>query len=271
MGEDPLKSVTDANGRFHNVSNLLCCDQALFPTVGSANPVPTGLALARKVARHIVGRYRSVPQASGMPSGFQSLFDGRLEAWSFAGMGKLPTAFDGILEVGQRGADSALGILWFTGGTFANFQLRLQWKTFSPRANAGVFLRIPIPPVGAGTPIPISFYEGTPEVQIDERGKDFTAGRQPESVFGDSVAQDGRRVPAASCAPVGRLTCERGRNPRAQYWNQFDIRLKNHITVVLNGELVTDGTISQQQAEGFIGLQGHREVTQFRDILLRPL
>ncbi|MBC8123017.1 MAG: GMC family oxidoreductase, partial [Gemmatimonadaceae bacterium] len=41
MGDDPNSSVTDVNGHFHHVTNAYCCDQALFTTVGSANPVLT--------------------------------------------------------------------------------------------------------------------------------------------------------------------------------------------------------------------------------------
>jgi hypothetical protein len=53
MGDDPVKSVTDVNGRFHHVANAYCIDQALFPSVGSANPTLTGLTLTRKIAEHI--------------------------------------------------------------------------------------------------------------------------------------------------------------------------------------------------------------------------
>lgn len=59
MGDDPDSSVTDVNGHFHHVTNAYCCDQALFTTVGSANPVLTGLGLARKVAAEIVNRHES--------------------------------------------------------------------------------------------------------------------------------------------------------------------------------------------------------------------
>lgn len=58
MGDDPTTSVTDANGRFHHVSNAYCVDQSLFPTVGSVNPTLTGLVLARKVAEAIIARPR---------------------------------------------------------------------------------------------------------------------------------------------------------------------------------------------------------------------
>ena len=50
MGDDPASSVTDTVGRFHHVSNAYACDQSILPTVGSANPVLTGLALAKRVA-----------------------------------------------------------------------------------------------------------------------------------------------------------------------------------------------------------------------------
>lgn len=52
MGTSAQTSVTDTNGRFHNVANAFCADQALFVTVGSVNPTLTGLVLSRKVARH---------------------------------------------------------------------------------------------------------------------------------------------------------------------------------------------------------------------------
>ena len=53
MGDDPTTSVTDANGRLHHIDNVYVGDQAAFPTVGSANPVLTGLTLARRLAEHL--------------------------------------------------------------------------------------------------------------------------------------------------------------------------------------------------------------------------
>jgi len=46
-------SVTDENGRFHHINNAYAADLSLFPTVGSANPVLSGLTIARKVASAI--------------------------------------------------------------------------------------------------------------------------------------------------------------------------------------------------------------------------
>lgn len=49
MGDNPATSVTSTVGRFHHVTNAYACDQALFPTSGSVNPVLTGLTLAGRV------------------------------------------------------------------------------------------------------------------------------------------------------------------------------------------------------------------------------
>ena len=54
MGNDATSSVTDANGRFHFVSNAYVAGPALFPSVGSPNPMLTGMALARRMADHLV-------------------------------------------------------------------------------------------------------------------------------------------------------------------------------------------------------------------------
>jgi choline dehydrogenase-like flavoprotein len=53
MGTDPNTSVTDTNCRFHHIENAYACDQSIFPTVGSVNPVLTGLCLARRLATHL--------------------------------------------------------------------------------------------------------------------------------------------------------------------------------------------------------------------------
>jgi choline dehydrogenase-like flavoprotein len=57
MGTDPTQSVTDVNARFHHIANAYACDQSIFPTVGSVNPVLTGLCLARRLAEHLVSLF----------------------------------------------------------------------------------------------------------------------------------------------------------------------------------------------------------------------
>jgi hypothetical protein len=50
MGDDPATSVSDARGRLHHLANVYVGDQSTFPSVGSVNPVLTGLTLARRLA-----------------------------------------------------------------------------------------------------------------------------------------------------------------------------------------------------------------------------
>ena len=61
MGKNPSTSVTDTNGRFHQLSNAYCADQSLFVTAGSVNPTLTGLTLARKVAQAAAARATGAP------------------------------------------------------------------------------------------------------------------------------------------------------------------------------------------------------------------
>ncbi len=53
MGEDPARSVTDADGRCWDIPNLWICDGSLFPTSGGVNPSLTIQALACRAADRI--------------------------------------------------------------------------------------------------------------------------------------------------------------------------------------------------------------------------
>src|SRR5262249_30983074 len=71
MGDDPTSSVTNANARFHFVDNAYVAGPALLPTVGSPNPMLTGVALARRLAEHLtVAPFTPDPR-------FTMLFDGK--------------------------------------------------------------------------------------------------------------------------------------------------------------------------------------------------
>ena len=50
MGADPTRSVVDADGRAHDVSNLFVAGSSVFPTEGTANPTLTLAALALRTA-----------------------------------------------------------------------------------------------------------------------------------------------------------------------------------------------------------------------------
>jgi hypothetical protein len=49
MGNDLETSVVNPLCRFHDIENLYCIGQSVFPANGSSNPVPTGMAMALNV------------------------------------------------------------------------------------------------------------------------------------------------------------------------------------------------------------------------------
>lgn len=55
MGTDPATSVTNADGRCHEVPNVIVADGSLFPTAGACNPGATIGALALKLADALAG------------------------------------------------------------------------------------------------------------------------------------------------------------------------------------------------------------------------
>ena len=63
MGTDPTTSVTNADGRFHDVDNLYACDGSVFPTSSGYNPTLTIIATALKIAHALAG----TPPALGAP------------------------------------------------------------------------------------------------------------------------------------------------------------------------------------------------------------
>ncbi|KAM3090423.1 family 16 glycoside hydrolase [Phormidesmis sp. 146-35] len=267
MGDDPETSVTDVHGRFHHVANAYCADQALFPTAGSANPVPTGLALARKVALGITKRYQEEKPFADGDAGFQSLFNGSFDgAWRSVGAPNFtPLVLSGqppIIEAGQAGG-GGLGLLYYPLKPFKNFILRLEWKAFSIRANSGIFLRIPDP---AGRNLDPSFYDQCTEVQIDE------TARNPRSVFGGFREKTGAIYTLAP-ATQGMSKVIRPRFTLDGPWNVFEITAQDSsIVVSLNGTEVSRTNIAAPRlTEGYLALQCHTEIVQFRNIRLKEL
>jgi 3-keto-disaccharide hydrolase/GMC oxidoreductase len=267
LGEDPDSSVTDVHGHFHHVTNVFCVDQAIFPTVGSANPVPTGLALSSLAARHILTRFTSAPLAS-LEEGFVPIFDGTLDGWDHFGEGVIQALPGlGIIECGSVGAESRLGFIR-TRSTFENFVLRLDWKAFDIRANSGVFLRMP----GVSDGNPSEVYANSIEIQIDETGKEFDATREPRAIYGSSLHKTGA---VYGIAPATRWA-SKAVSPRFAegYWNAFEITVnEDRISVWLNGEPVVRQAHlpADLVGAGAIGLQTHTDVVQFRNIRIREI
>jgi choline dehydrogenase-like flavoprotein len=268
-GDNPAQSVTDADTKFHEVTNLYATGPAVFPSVGSPNPMLTGTALARRLADKIAAFTPAAPDA-----GFTMLFDGSsLSGWAMSSIKNQPgrddpgrfILVDGTLEA-VSGND--IGLLWHTSPTPADFILKLDWRTWRPDDNSGVFVRFPHPnSKGYNNTAYVGVDFGF-EVQIDQLG-------QPD---GADIHRTGAiySFAGSSSMPV---------NPLGQ-WNSYEIRVQGQqYTVRLNGVDVTDflfvvgsdaahpdrGLPSTNAVPRFVGLQTHTGRVAFRRIQIRGL
>ena len=280
MGTDYGKSVTDVNGRFHHVSNAYCVDQSIFPTAGSANPVLTGISLSRKIAGSIIDCYQSV-EFTGDEAGYEMLYQGNLglEGWKSVA-GGAQHFFDvsdqahPVIGAGLDNTAPALGVLWYSPKAFRDFILKLDWRAFSHEANAGLLLRMP-QPVGLDD----AFYDSSIEIQIDEQGYDPV-----HNVYGSSLHKTGAVYEVFPARLWGAKVVLPRSPGMSSCWNSYEIKVQgDNIEVRLNGSLVSGGTFSgllamdapasgnTKRSEGFIGLQCHTEVVQYRNIRVRTL
>jgi hypothetical protein len=233
MGTTPMDSVTNSFGRFHDVPNAFAVGPAIFPSVGSPNPMLGGTALLRRTARMLI----PPDPAPVLEPGFSSLFDGStLAGWRMAGPGQF------ILEPRDHGvmvSEGGLGLLWYSVKSFANFILRMEWQATRPDDNSGVFIRFPDP----GQDPFVAVREGY-EIQIDGRG------RTPQGGFDDPLYMTGAVYGLAPARMLAsRLTGE---------WNQLEIEASAaQLSVRLNGELVVDRFTDSRRLNGFVGVQNH--------------
>jgi len=150
MGDDIADAVTNDYGRVHDVTNCYVAGPALFPTIGSPNPMLTGVALARRTGDLLNSKVLPAPDAVVAPqsdAGFRALFDGTagtFKNWRLAGPGG-----GGMLHLNGEMVsygDGGLRLFYYATETFADFTLRLQFRIFdSAKHNSGVFLRFPRP------------------------------------------------------------------------------------------------------------------------------
>lgn len=243
MGNDPTKSVTNANGRFHHVQNAYVAAPALFPTIGSPNPMLTGVALGRRLGDHLVPD----PTPYTPEADFTALFNGFSTGnWQMAGKGNF-IVVDGTLE-SVPGDD--LGLYWCTTPMPSDYILKLEWLRFRHEDNSGMFIRFPHPDS--------KNYNNTAYV-----GVDFGFEAQIDELGGPDGANI-HKTGAIYNEPSQALTLKSA-NPAGQ-WNEFEIHVKGQTyTVLLNGDQVTTfqnphanrGLPSTPGAPSFIGLQAY--------------
>lgn len=221
MGDNIADAVTNDFGRIHDTTNCYVASPALFPALGSPNPMLTGVALARRTGDLLNGKLPDPPYSPVLfgpdpvispqdDTGFQPLFDGTASTfknWTLAG----PPG-GGMLHLNGEMVSyggGPLRLFYYSQKSFGDFTLRLQFRIFDPaNHNSGVFVRFPRPTLGltaalegriSQVPSPEPFFDAANpawrpvisgfEVQIDDNargdsGKDFYGIKpEPDGLF----------------------------------------------------------------------------------------
>ena len=275
MGTSPAESVTTPNARFHHVVNAYAAGPALLPTMGSPNPMLSGVALARRLAEHLVAPLEPPPLAPG----FRWLFDGNqasLARWRQAGPGRFD--YDPNERVIIARPDGDIGLFFYAARAFSDFTLRLQFRLDDRADNSGVFVRFldprrPAPPdLGdprvAANPAWLAVDTGF-EIQIDEQAEPDQADKhRTGAIYSVDVGPD-----------TGQQAYARGSALQPGEWNDYEIRIAGDTyRVLLNGFQTTAFTntdprrglpSSQGTGSGYVGLQTHTGAVAFRAIQIR--
>jgi hypothetical protein len=298
MGNDPTKSVTNANARFHDVTNAYVAGPALFPTAGSPNPMLTGIALARRLGDHLL----PPPNPATAEPGFRYLFDGTQKAADVFGkwlMAEMPGGGNRFIIVGRSlvaQPGNGIGLLYYAAEQFDDFTLRLDFCLPHPRGasndNSGVFVRFrdPRKPVLPGTPGPdvpgndatVAVDTGY-EIQIDEEARGDTRKNERDGFLFNRTGAI-YKVKAFGNAP-GQQDYTNNQQLAPGVWHTYEITVTGRTyKVLLNGKPSTTFTAdpadpnekfrgrkkSEDPNSGFIGLQVHSGTVAFANIRIHP-
>lgn len=201
------------------------------------------------------GRKPPQPRTPRPPKGFTSLFNGfNLEGWGEVGP-PCWYAQDGVIVC--TGLSESTG--WLRSNRmYRNFILRLEYR-ISPGGNSGISLRAP------------------------HYGRSSRLGMELQ------IQDDGTSPPSNTCTSAVYSVVTPRLNPAkpAGEWNQVEITLKDrHLRVVWNGHLVHDINLDDPALSanlprthllyrrpnwGYIGLQNHRSLVEFRNIFIKEI
>ncbi|HYR21468.1 MAG TPA: family 16 glycoside hydrolase [Chthoniobacterales bacterium] len=291
MGESPQSSVTDDWGRIWEIDNLYVVGPALLPTIGSPNPMLSGVALARRVGDRLVP---TPAPPTTVESGFQYLFDGTKEQfanWRVAGGGSF-SLFERMMIA--QPDPKRIGLLFYESRKFKDFILKLDFLLSHPfgpnNDNSGVFVRFRDPRLADPAPDPIDPADNPAfvavhtgfEIQIDEEARRDI--RFPDEQDGAFFSHTGAiyKIKAPGTAP-GQQQYQNTQQLAAGQWHHYEIEVRDQTyTVRLNEQPSTrfirrnDDTIrgnppTIDPESGFIGVQAHTGRVAFANIRIKSL
>jgi 3-keto-disaccharide hydrolase len=198
-------------------------------------------------------------------AGWQLLFDGRnLDQWRTYGKpvaGSQWQIQDGAIVLTEGGGGDLI-----TRGSFADFELQLQWK-IAEGGNSGIFFH------ADESELPIYVHAAEIQILDDARHPDNKkADRRSGSLY-DLIA-----APAASQKPAGswNTVVISHNNGHLQAWQNnvqtvdIDLRSKAFLDLVADSKFA-DWPGFAENVEGHIGLQDHGDVVSFRNLKIRAL
>lgn len=290
MGSDPQKSVTDEWGRIWEIDNLYAVGPALLPTMGSPNPMLSGVALARRLGDHLVP---VSPPPATPELNFEYLFDGtktQFANWKMAGGGSF-TRFERMMIAQQDAA--GIGLFFYEPKKFEDFILRLDFLLSHPfgpnNDNSGVFVRFRDPRLPDPAPNPIDPANNTAfvavhtgyEIQIDEEARGDTRFNEQDGAFFSHTGAI-YKIKERGTAP-GQQNYQNAQRLAAGQWHQYEIEVIGQTYIVrLNGQETTrfvranndtarGNPPSVDANSGFIGLQTHTGRVAFANVRIKKL
>ena len=193
--------------------------------------------------------------ASLLAAESKQLFNGKnLAGWKMVGPGRF------VVEDGMLKTEGGMGLLYYTGAKLGNQTLRVVFKTATPKANSGVFIRLPEQPKDPWYGVHNGY-----EVQIENGGDEWHC-----------------------TGAIYSLSKAVARPQKDGEWNTMDIELAGkRTTISVNGqkvnEFLTDQDVPERKAWyepvrgprpefGYVGLQNHdaRSTVYFKEISVSP-